>query len=204
MKITIKQAEKLIKLARNAISAVFKGKEEFKIPEEHKKEFKEEKGVFVSLYIDEELIGCIGFPEPDRSLADAVVNAAQGAAFEDPRFPPLKKKQMNDLRVELSILTEPKEIEVNKASEYPKKVKIGKDGLMIRDRFGAGLLLPQVAVKWGWNSKEFLDNTCKKAGLSPDCWNNMKRNVYKFEAQVFTEEKGKVIEKKLAKSNNAL
>ncbi|MBD3354466.1 TIGR00296 family protein [Candidatus Woesearchaeota archaeon] len=197
MKITIKQAEKLIKLARDAISAVFKGKEEFDIPEEYKKEFKEERGVFVSLYVDEDLIGCIGFPEPDRPLADAVIDAAKGAAFEDPRFPPLKKEQMKDLRIELSILTEPKEIEVEKASDYPKKVKIGKDGLMIRDKFGAGLLLPQVAVEWGWKPKEFLDNACKKAGLSPDCWNNMRRNVYKFTAQVFSEEKGRIVEKKL-------
>jgi hypothetical protein len=161
------------------------------------KEFKDVRGVFVSLYIKDELIGCIGFPDPTMALAKGVVSAAQGAAFEDPRFPPLKKSQMKDLKVELSVLTKPEEIEVKKPSEYISKVKIGKDGLVIRDEFGAGLLLPQVAVEWGWDSKEFLDNTCKKAGLSPDCWCNLKRNVYKFQAQVFTEEKGRIIEKKL-------
>ena len=73
----------------------------------------------------------------------------------------------------------------------------GEDGLIIKDEFGAGLLLPQVAIEWGWDAKEFLDNTCRKAGLDVDCWNNMRRNVYKFQAQIFSEEKGKVIEKKL-------
>ena len=83
------------------------------------------------------------------------------------------------------------------AEKYPKKVKIGKDGLVIRDKFGSGLLLPQVAVEWGWDSKKFLDETCRKAGLSPTCWDNMKQNVYKFQADVFREEKGKVVAKKL-------
>ena len=195
-KLTVKQAEKLIKVARDSISAFFDGKE-YVVPNDVKKEFKEERGVFISLYVQEALIGCIGFPEPIMGLAEGIAIAAKNAAFEDPRFPPLRKEQMKDLRIEISVLTKPKEIEVKEPSEYPKKVKIGLDGLMIRDEFGTGLLLPQVAVEWGWNSKEFLDNACKKAGLEPDCWNNMKRNVYKFQAQVFTEEKGKVVEKKL-------
>jgi uncharacterized protein (TIGR00296 family) len=196
MKLNVKQAAKLIKIARDSISAVFEGKK-YKLSDALETEFKEIRGVFVSLYVKKELIGCIGFPEPNKLLAESVVIAAQGAAFEDPRFPPLKKEQMKDLRVELSVLTKPEVIEVNDPSEYPSKVKVGEDGLVIRDEFGAGLLLPQVATEWEWDSKEFLDNTCKKAGLSPDCWCNMKQNVYKFQAQVFTEEKGKIIEKKL-------
>ena len=68
---------------------------------------------------------------------------------------------------------------------------------MIKDEFGSGLLLPQVAVEWKWDAKEFLNQTCKKAGLAPDCWCNLKRNVYKFQAQVFAEENSKIVEKKL-------
>ncbi len=196
MKITVGQAEKLIKVARDSISGFFDEKE-YKVPAEVKKEFSMERGVFVSLYVDDELIGCIGFPEPIMGLTESVASAARSAAFEDPRFPPLKNEQMKGLRVELSILTEPEIIDVSKPSEYPKKVEVGVDGLMIKDEFGTGLLLPQVAVEWKWDATEFLDNTCKKAGLEPDCWNNMKKNVYKFQAQVFTEEKGKVVEKKL-------
>lgn len=194
--ITLSQAKKLIKLARDSISTFFEGKE-IKIPDAVKSEFKEDKGVFVSLYVNDELIGCIGFPEPVLPLYEAVIRAARSAAFEDPRFPPLRKEQMKDLRIEISVLTKPEEVVVKEPSEYPKKVKIGVDGLMIKDEFGSGLLLPQVATEWGWDSERFLCETCRKAGLEPDCWNNMKRNVFKFQAQVFTEEKGKVVEKKL-------
>ncbi|MBR9691520.1 TIGR00296 family protein [Candidatus Woesearchaeota archaeon] len=196
MKLTVKQAEKLINVARESISAFFEDKE-YEVSESVKKEFSMERGVFVSLYVKEQLIGCIGFPEPIMGLAESVAKAAKSAAFEDVRFPPLKREQMKDLRVELSVLTEPEVIKVKNPSEYPSKVKIGVDGLIIRDDFGAGLLLPQVATEWNWDAKEFLDNTCKKAGLSPDCWNNMKRNVYKFQAQIFTEQNGKIIEKKI-------
>ena len=194
--IKLEQAGKLIKLAREAISAYLKGKE-VTVSEEIKGEFGEDSGVFVSLYIREDLIGCIGIPRPIMSLYKAVIQAAKGAAFEDTRFPPLREDQMDDLRVEISVLTEPEVIEIKDPKEYPEKVEIGKDGLMIKDEFGSGLLLPQVAVEWKWGAKEFLDQTCKKAGLEPDCWCNNKRNVYKFQAQVFAEEKGKVVEKKL-------
>jgi len=195
--VSLAQAKKLIKLAHDAISAYFEGKT-LEVSEELQKEFKEEKGVFVSLYVKEELVGCIGFPEPIFPLWLAVRKAVIGAGFGDPRFPPLVKSQMRDLRVELSILTKPEVIEIKNPKEYLKKIKIGRDGLMVKDEFGSGLLLPQVAVEWGWDAEEFLNQTCMKAGLDPDCWRNTKRNVYKFQGQVFTEEKGKVVEKKLS------
>ncbi len=192
--IQLEQAKKLINLARDVISAYFEGNE-FKVSDDIKNEFSENTGVFVSLYVGENLIGCIGFAEPVMPLYQAVIDAAKGAAFEDPRFPPLSRTQFKDLRVELSVLTNPEEIVVKNPSEYPENVEIGKHGLVIKDEFGSGLLLPQVAVEWGWDSKEFLNQTCMKAGLSPDCWNNMKRNVYKFQAQVFLEKDGKIAEK---------
>ncbi len=194
--IKLEQAKKLIKLARDAISAYFEDKE-INVSDDIKKEFGEDTGVFVSLYVGEDLIGCIGFPEPIMPLYKAVIDAAKSAAFEDPRFPPLSREQFKALRIELSVLTKPQEIIVKKPSEYLENVEIGKDGLVIRDEFGSGLLLPQVAIEWNWDSKEFLNQTCMKAGLSPDCWDNMKRNVYKFQAQVFVEKDGKVVEKKL-------
>ncbi len=193
--LTINQAKKLIKLANDSISSYFKQKP-LKIPESIKKTFGKKQGVFVSLYVKEELAGCIGFPEPTLPLYQAVIRGALGAAFEDPRFPPLKKEQLKNIRIELSVLTTPKEIKVKKPEEYLKEIKIGKHGLLVKDEFGSGLLLPQVPIEWKWNAKQFLDHTCMKAGLSPDCWNNMKRNVYKFQAQIFTEKDGKIIEKK--------
>ena len=194
--ISLAQAKRLLKLAKQAILLCFENKK-IKISDAVKEEFDEKKGVFVSLYVKNELIGCIGFPMPIMPLYKAVVDAALKAAFEDPRFPPLQKNQIKDLRTEISVLTEPEEIEIKDAKEYLEKIKIGRDGLMVKDEFGSGLLLPQVAVEWDWDAKEFLNQTCRKAGLSPDCWNNLKRNVYKFQAQVFSEEKGKTVEKKI-------
>jgi uncharacterized protein (TIGR00296 family) len=194
--VSLTQAKQLIKIARDSISAYLEGKK-IEPSEKIKKEFEEKTGVFVSLYLKDELAGCIGFPEPIFQLWLAVRKAAIGAAFGDPRFPPLVKQQMKDLRVELSILTKPEVIEVKDPKEYLKKIKIGKDGLIVKDEFGSGLLLPQVAVEWRWNVEEFLNQTCMKAGLDPSCWRNTKRNIYKFQGQVFTEEKGKLVEKKL-------
>jgi len=192
---TVNQAEKLFTIARDAISANFEGKT-YAVPKELQKEFNEVIGVFVSLYDGKNLVGSIGFPEPDVPLAETIARAAASAASEDPRFPPVKKDQFKDIIVDISFLSKPEEIKVKNPSEYPEKIKTGKDGLMIRDKFGAGVLLPQVAVEWGWDAKEFLNNTCKNAALEPDCWNNMKRNVYKFQVQRFVEENGKIIEKK--------
>jgi len=197
MKITLAQAKKLITLARDAISAYFKGKEPV-ITDSLKKEFKEKQGAFVSLYLKDELNGCIGITGPDLPLYKTIIHCAKAAAFEDPRFPPLKKTQLRDTKIEISILTVPEPIELKKdPSEYLKAIKIGRDGLLVKDEFGQGLLLPQVAVEWKWDVKEFLNQTCAKAGLDFDCWNNMRRNVYKFQAQVFAEKGNSVIEKKL-------
>jgi uncharacterized protein len=196
MDLKVEHAEKLIKIARDAISAYFEGKE-YEVPAELKKEFKYERGVFVTLYVKNALKGCIGYPEPIMPLAESVANCAKAAAFEDVRFPSLKQEQVKDLRVELSILTEPQLIEVSKASDYLKKIEIGKDGLIVKDEYGSGLLLPQVPVEWKWDVKEFLDNTCRKAGLEPSSWKNMRKSIYKFQAQIFTEENGKIVEKKL-------
>ncbi len=194
--IKLEQAKKLMLLARETISAYFNGKE-VQVDDEIKKEFGEDSGAFVSLYLKEDLIGCIGIPRPMMPLYKAIIQGAKGAAFEDPRFPPLRKDQFDYIRVEISVLTEPEAIEVEDPKEYPSKIEIGKDGLMIKDEFGSGLLLPQVAIEWKWKPKEFLDQTCRKAGLEPDCWCNLKRNVYKFQAQLFAEENGKIVEKKL-------
>jgi len=197
-KYSIDDAKELISLARQAIEDFYIDENtEEKVPDEIKEKYKEKRGVFVSIYVDGELQGCIGFPYPVFSLWKGVIKAAVGAAFEDPRFPPLLRKDYEKSRIELTILTEPEPIEIKEVEDYLKKIKIGKHGLMVKDAFGTGLLLPQVAVDEGWTVEEFLNYTCMKAGLDADCWRNKRRNVYWFEAQIFKEEDGKIVEKKL-------
>ena len=78
--------------------------------------------------------------------------------------------------------------DIDAVEDYVKKVKVGRDGLIIRSDFGSGLLLPQVAVEWGWNAEEFLMNTCRKACLNKDCWKDLSNRIYKFHAQIFKED----------------
>ena len=141
---------------------------------------KEKRGVFITLYKDGVLRGCIGYPYPTLPLGKALVNAAISAAYNDPRFPPLKKEELKDIKVEISILTEPKLVK-----DPLKEIKIGKDGIIIEKGIHTGLLLPQVAKEYEWDVKTVLEQTCWKAGLEKDCWKNSK--VYRFQAKIIKE-----------------
>ncbi|MFH0831327.1 MAG: TIGR00296 family protein [archaeon] len=190
--LSLEQGETLVKFARKSINQCFKG--DFF---EWRSEFSVKQGVFVTLlnFPSHELRGCIGFPYPELPLGKAVLNAAKAAAFSDPRFQPLEQNELSSIIIELSVLTKPEEIKSKK--ELGKKIKIGKDGLIVNFQDNSGLLLPQVAVEWKWDSEEFIKQTCIKAGLHPEAWRNPQCRIYTFQAQVFSEKKpnGKVIEK---------
>ncbi|MDI6738479.1 MAG: TIGR00296 family protein [Nanoarchaeota archaeon] len=189
MKLSLKQGEELVKAARNSIE----GKKA------ELKSFEEEQGVFVTLhsYPSMDLRGCIGFPEPVMPLKKAIIQAAKAAAFEDPRFPPLDLKEK--FIVEVSVLTVPEEIKEKNPAKLPKKVNIGKDGLIVRYEMNSGLLLPQVFPEWKANEEQALSMACEKAGLPKEFWKTGKCTFFKFQAQVFREESpnGKIVEEKL-------
>ncbi len=183
--LTEQQGKKLIVLARKAIESVFTGKK--MDLNEYKKEFPDKQGVFVTLKLNNELKGCIGFAEPTMPLYEAVVESAKAAAFEDPRFMPLEENELNNVKIEISVLTKPELIKVKTPEDYVKQIKVGKDGLIVKYGPFSGLLLPQVAIEYDWDAEEFLNRTCEKAGLSSDTWKNKKCNIYKFQAQIFKE-----------------
>ncbi len=175
----------LVKLARETIETFIKEKKKLKVPENTPDSLKEELGVFVTLNKDGLLRGCIGYPEPIEPLVKAVIDVAISAAVNDPRFSPVTINELDDLEIEVSVLTKPVLIEAKKPEEYMEKIKIGEDGLIIERGPYKGLLLPQVAVEWGWNVEEFLYNTCVKAGLTADCWIYPDVKIYKFSSQIF-------------------
>jgi len=150
--------------------------------------FSEKRGVFVTLTRDGELRGCIGFPYPTHSLKEALCDAAISAAIRDPRFPPVRAPELPLLRIEVTVLSIPEPISPDPEAR-PAAVKVGKHGLIVQGHGRSGLLLPQVPVEWGWDSREFLDHTCLKAGLPAGCWRNEKIEVFTFEGQVFCEKK---------------
>ncbi|MGA2912411.1 MAG: TIGR00296 family protein [Methanoregula sp.] len=149
--------------------------------------FNDKRGVFVTLTKASQLRGCIGFPYPVMPLGDAIEDAAIAAATGDPRFPAVRKDELSSIRVEVTILTVPTRLDVEPL-ERPNKIKVGKHGLILRGRGTSGLLLPQVATEYSWDSSTFLDHTCIKAGLPEHCWMNKNIEVLTFEGQIFTEQ----------------
>ncbi len=157
-------------------------------------------GVFVTLNSfnsnkEEHLRGCVGFPIPRSSLGYSIIDSAVAAATQDPRFPPVTREELVDIIFEVSILTVPKEIEVKDPNEYLNIIRIGIDGLILKWRFGSGLLLPQVPVELKWDVKEYLENLCYKAGAPPDAWLMPDSKILSFQAIIFKESKpnGRVV-----------
>lgn len=140
---------------------------------------KEHRGAFVTLKKQGELRGCIGRLIADRPLAEVVAEMAVAAAFQDPRFPPVKADERKDLEIEISVLTPFKRI------TSVDEIQVGKHGLLMRKGSSSGLLLPQVATDYGWDRTTFLEHTCQKAGLPRDAWKDKDIEIYTFSAHVF-------------------
>lgn len=164
------------------------------------KTFEYKQGAFVTIhtYPKHDLRGCIGIPLPMMPLKEAIAEGAKSAT-RDPRFPPLERHELDDIIIEVTILTRPELINVDKPEDYLLKIDIGRDGLIVEQGFFKGLLLPQVPIEQGWNKEEFLSKTCIKAGLMQDAWLNENIKIYKFNGQIFSEiePRGKIEEKKL-------
>ena len=189
----------LVKLARSAVENYVAKNVKITVPEDIAKKYDEKAGVFVTLNSFrrkvEELRGCIGFPMPEKILYDAVIDAAISSATSDPRFSPVTKDELDEIAIEISVLTKPELIMVEDPKQYKHKIKVGRDGLIVQWRYGSGLLLPQVAIEYKWDEEQFLCETCMKAGAMPDCWLYDDTKVYRFEAIVFkeVEPKGNVV-----------
>ena len=198
--VSLEEGAYLVSLARRAIGEYFATGKKI-APDKSGGVLSERRGVFVTLeaYPSHDLRGCIGYPLPVKELALAVVDNALSAAFEDPRFDPVRQGELEKLVAEVSVLSVPEEVKVKSPKDYPAKIKVGRDGLIIHYGYASGLLLPQVPVEWNWGEKEYLSHLCEKAGLPPDMWLSPSVKIERFEAQVFSEGKpgGKVSLKKL-------
>jgi hypothetical protein len=140
-------------------------------------------GAFVSLHLGPELRGCVGQIVPDRELFRIVQHCAISAAAEDRRFSPVGQKEMDGLTIEISVLTP------LRRAQSVEEIEVGKHGIYIIRGANRGLLLPQVATEYGWDRKTFLSQTCRKACLPEDAWQDPTTIISLFEAQVFSEEK---------------
>lgn len=145
-------------------------------------DFPDALGVFVTIKRRGELRGCLGTLQCRAGLAEEIARCAADSASADPRFPPIAPDEIPDLSIELSILggLEPIDPHADGA------VVVGRHGLVVERGSQRGLLLPQVATERGWTPVQFLRQTCVKAGLPADAWQNGAR-VFRFEAEVFGE-----------------
>jgi uncharacterized protein (TIGR00296 family) len=200
MLLDIEKGSFLVKLSRTAVEEYLKSGVKIAPPENTPPELFENRGVFVTIktFPGNELRGCIGYPEPVMPLVLATIDAAISAATRDPRFYPVRPEELPNLVFEVTVLTPPEPIDAP-PEELPNRIKVGRDGLIVRCGFASGLLLPQVPVEWGWNETEFLSQTCMKAGLPPNCWLDPRCKFFKFQGQIFTELEpyGEVVEEKI-------
>ncbi|MDO5851600.1 MAG: TIGR00296 family protein [Methanobacteriaceae archaeon] len=157
------------------------------VPRNIPEKFFTEYGVFVTLYKNNQLRGCIGYANPTFSLIDALLHVTEASALQDPRFPPVSLVELEDIRIEISILTPPIEIKVDDFNDYHKNIKLGVDGLKIDYNGCSGLFLPQVPIEQDWTIDSYLDNLCLKANLPKDAWQKSDVKIYKFQTIIIQE-----------------
>jgi len=179
--LSLDQQKWLLGLARSTIKARLEKKQL------HRKEpilgpLMEIRGAFVTLTIDSALRGCIGHVIGTEPLWLSVRSNAINAAFSDPRFSVLTESELPKVAIEISALSPLWLV------SSPEEIVIGRDGLTIERGPQRGLLLPQVAERYGWSPEEFLDQTCRKAGMKPGCWRSPDAKISAFSAEVFSEE----------------
>jgi len=180
----------IVKTARNMIEAEASGGQIDIRQNRHEKS-----GVFVTIntYPDGHLRGCIGYAEPVFSLSEALYRSAVSACH-DPRFPALRENELENITVEVTILSKPALIPGSK-DEVKASIVIGRDGLILDSPKGRGLLLPQVPTEWNWDVIEYLENLSCKAGLSKDAWKDNGSRIYSFTGEIFSETspKGEIV-----------
>ena len=173
-----KEKKKLKEIARQSIKTAVLGENLPEIKNITAK-LKEPYGIFVTLNKHGTLRGCVGRIIGDQPLYISCQQMAQAAALKDPRFPNVSEEELPDLDIEISVLTPLERV------EDLKNIVIGRDGLIIRQGYYQGLLLPQVATEYNWTVEQFLEQTCHKAGLPSNAYKEKDTEIYKFSAEVF-------------------
>jgi len=178
-KLTRKEQQQLLALARETIVEYVKNGHAEEIPPKDGG-LDSKSGCFVTIKSQDNLRGCIGCFSSEKPLWQTVQEFAIAAASRDPRFYPLHPEELDDITIEISVLSNLTKI------ESIDEIVVGTHGLYIEKNMYRGVLLPQVATEYGWDKTTFLKHTCQKAGLEPDAWQSG-ADIYIFSAQIFSE-----------------
>jgi AmmeMemoRadiSam system protein A len=176
--IELDDRQRLLALARRAIEARVR-REPAPAPDRGGA-LESSRGAFVTIHCRGDLRGCLGRLDPDEPLAATVAHLAASVSDSDPRFEPIRPGELDDLDIEISVLTPEREV------ASIADIEVGRHGLIVEQGGRRGLLLPQVATEYGWDADAFVTHTCLKAGLPADAWRHGAR-ILVFEAQVFGE-----------------
>ena len=169
---------RLLAAARTAVADALAGRPARPVAPEGV--FARRAGVFVSFHLDGDLRGCIGHPGPDQPLATVVPECAVAAATGDPRFAAVRPDELARCVIEISVLGPITDV------RDPGEIVVGRDGLIAAQGWRRGLLLPQVAVEYGWDARPSWRGRARKAGLPPDAWKRG-ATISRFEAEVFDD-----------------
>ena len=186
-KLTDQEGKYLLGVARKTIEReLFIDKAVIQEDEFYSTIFSEKRGTFVTITINDDLRGCIGHIIPQETLLEGIKENAINAAFKDPRFSPLSKREWDDIKVEISILTDPIILKYSDADDLLKKIRPNVDGVIIKKGYYQATFLPQV-----WEQlpdiREFFTHLCLKAGMDGDEWKKGKLEVYTYQVQAFEE-----------------
>lgn len=177
-KLTASDKKMLLKFARETLNQYFAA-QIIPLPRNINPKLKIKRGVFVTLKKHNELQGCIGNMSEDIPLCTNVGAMTLQAAFNDPRFNPLRQQELSQVQIEISVLTPYKRI------KNSDEIVLGRDGVIVKKNNKQAVFLPQVATETGWNKEQFLDQLCYKAGLKAGDWKNA--DLFTFQADVFSE-----------------
>lgn len=182
--ISAETKEFLLKLARQSLYAAVKG-EKAPVPKDIPAVTKENRGCFVTLTIQGELRGCIGYIEPIKSLYQAVTENAGNAALSDPRFPRVSPGELSSIKVEVSVLTKPAPLQYKDPEDLLNKLVPFEDGVILQKGLYQSTYLPQVWEHFSGNKIAFLQNLSLKAGMDENGWKTS--SVKRYKAEHFSE-----------------
>lgn len=177
----------LLQLARAAIIDRLWGKASHCLPENISSALMEKKGCFVTLMKKGRLRGCIGVIEPETSLFSGIKENALHAAFDDHRFSPMTREEMDNTSIEISVLTKPQKLDFQDEEDLKTKIVPGIHGVILSRKNHRATFLPQVWEQLP-KTEDFLSNLCQKAGMEKTCWKDMLTTVYIYEVEHFSED----------------
>lgn len=171
------QRQALLALARKTVIEYIRHK---RTPEPAMKDLRLQANgaTFVTINRNHRLRGCIGNIQPVMPLYRSVIRNAVAASSQDPRFPPMTPRELEDTEIEITVLSPLEPL------DDVKNIRIGVHGLYLVKGPNGGIFLPQVPVEQGWDLPTYLEQLCHKAGLPKDAWKDKDARLFSFSADI--------------------